>query len=425
MPAPSELPTWATAGSAEITEPTDPIKAQGFVDGYPAAHEWVNWFWNSVSEWLGWIAGGGQGTYSDPETAYAEMDAGETAWVFEVEDGYQGAEHTTPAAPTAVVQDMDVDGVYLYYCLTTAGYRRARTLPSTLAATYTPTNAGTVVAIASDGRSVALAYGNYVECFEPTGASRWAYNHSAAVQDVAFAPNGDVLFVGTSALANSWTNLNRLGRVTGTSTGPGWVKDFYTGVAGTLYSVCSAGGRVIAAGGVNGGGDNIVVYDEGTGAELRTGTTGADVSEPGCLASDGVMVFVALSADPYLEVYGLLYLDAVSTRSDIAIHCHAVAVDQDHVYLALEETGSGDGYVQAITKDTFTPIYQTDTLTADYPTAVASDGSGLFYGQTADAGGTLHRVYRGRNRAELWRRTDPTDGAVTPWTRAIYPIRER
>jgi len=423
MPAPTEpSPTWATAATAEITEPTDPVKEQGYVDGYPASHEWVNWFWNLVGSWLAWMSAGGQNHYSTPDAAYADLDDGETAWVWEREEGVQGEDHTLAVAPAAAIQDMDVDGVYVYYALTTAGYQRDRTLPGSVSATYTPTNAGTVVAIATDGDSVALAYGNYVECYEIDGTSRWVYDHSASVQDVAFA-GGDVVFVGTSDAANSWTNLNRLAKATGSNVSPGWIKDFYSSGAGTLYSVCVAGGRVIAAGDVNPSAKNIVSYDISSSAEIATAATATDVSMGRCVACDGVMVYVGVQADTYLEILNLTALTAFDTLTSVGVACFAVAVDQDHTYMALE--AAGNGWVGAITKDTLSPIYKTDSLTADYPTAVASDGSALFYGQTADGGGTVHRVYRGRNRAELWRRTDHSDSTVTPWARAIYPIRER
>lgn len=55
MSRPDQLPTWATAGGADIDEPTDGQKETGWVNGQVPTAGWWNWWANLVYTWLVYI----------------------------------------------------------------------------------------------------------------------------------------------------------------------------------------------------------------------------------------------------------------------------------------------------------------------------------------------------------------------------------
>lgn len=53
MAKPSSLPIWATT-SAQTTEPSSGKKAEGWLRGYRAVADWLNWWMNLVYNWVDW-----------------------------------------------------------------------------------------------------------------------------------------------------------------------------------------------------------------------------------------------------------------------------------------------------------------------------------------------------------------------------------
>lgn len=56
MPAPTELPEWASGGSAAITDPTLAEKQLGWTDGEEPPAEYFNWWMNLVFLWISYLS---------------------------------------------------------------------------------------------------------------------------------------------------------------------------------------------------------------------------------------------------------------------------------------------------------------------------------------------------------------------------------
>jgi len=55
MAAPTSSVDWATDGGAEVSEPSAPQKATGFVHAEKPPAHWINWILKNLDEWIKWI----------------------------------------------------------------------------------------------------------------------------------------------------------------------------------------------------------------------------------------------------------------------------------------------------------------------------------------------------------------------------------
>lgn len=433
MARPTEVPTWATSGSADVDEPSAQRKALGWIAGQPPPAGQFNWWMNLVGSWLTWLAGV-PALYDDPADAYDAMEDGEVALVWQKEQGRPGADNTAFNLGFATISDLDVDGRRLYYCTASLGYRRLRTSAAGAAeVTYTPTNAGTVLSIATNGLIVVLAYGNYVEAFTAsTGASLWVYDHAAAVRDVCL----DLLRVYACGEPDGGGH-----EVVALNITDGSVLASYDH-NGSCYAICTDGKSVVVAGAASG---------HASGASLRRltisladatneGGTSADTTgvawnqvqlvaqdRQHTLATDGTRLFCgygtggpANSVEVRSLITGVSYVARMMTAGDL---CRSISCDQDQVFAGIE-SAAGDGIVYGFDKNTLWPTLRTTTRVADPVLAVVSDGASLWYGVQTAATYALYKTYRGRDCPRPWRRMDHDSGAepFTPWARAIYPL---
>jgi hypothetical protein len=58
MARPSELPEWASGGSAQVVDPTSGKKAIGWTSKEKPANQLLNWWQKNVYSWIDWLAAG-------------------------------------------------------------------------------------------------------------------------------------------------------------------------------------------------------------------------------------------------------------------------------------------------------------------------------------------------------------------------------
>lgn len=425
MPLPTDTPNWANAAAADdVATPPDASRAAGWPFGLPPPHEWVNWFWQLTSQWLTHIAGGGHpGTQDWLDEAYDAVDDGELVWVWRPNAGAGGSVYEA-TNPSADLVDADTDGVHLLYATAATAYLRPRRGGSNLA-TYNPSDSGTLRSVATDGQTVALAYGDHVEAYDMDGTSRWSVDTGAAVHDVAVY-EGNVYACGVNG-------ARALATDDGTEE---WVYDH----GGTLYALAAGADRVFVAGDASGhaSGATLRAIRSFNGADAAgEGGTSTDTqglawdqvqttpqSEPHTLATDGLRLICGypVAATNELEVRSAGD-GSISVSRSLGEGVHAVAADQG-LLLAGVETSGGDGYTLGLDRSNLGTLWRTITHSGSVPTAVCSDGQDVFY---TTSGGTerLHWCSRGPNSPTLFLRVDYADATYgvggLPMTGAIIP----
>lgn len=435
MSIPTEVPNWAnSAAAADVATPPAATQAAGWPAGLKPPHEWVNWFWQLVSQWLTYIAAGGHpGTATWIDEAYAAVGDGELIWVWHPNAGQGGSQYDAINLGAAAV-DMDVDGVHVYYLTSTAGYRRDRRGGGSTV-TYTPSDTGTLRSIASDGQLVVLAYGDVVEAFSIDGTSLWTYDHGAAVNDVAiYKPGGasqpQVFLCG--AADGTGHSAKSLEGDDGTL-----VWEYNHG--GTLQAIAAGANRCFIAGAASshGSGATLRALRAFNGADAANeGGTLADTlamawdvvqataqATPHTLATDGLRLVCGYPSTATFEIDVRGVGDGlVGVERTLAQSVRGVAIDQGLILAAIE-TGAGDGYVAALEFGTLATLWRTVTHTGSVPTAVASDGQGVFYSTGTTT--SLHWCSRGPNKPELFLRVDYDEATYgidgLPMTGAIVP----
>ena len=437
MAAPTTIPEWATGATAEKTEPPADIQSTGFTDGYPPPHEYINWFWNLVSVYLK-----GGGVFDSPEAAYAALDDGGKALVWDATTDAPltvGSAVTlgTSMVPSGVVA---CDGVYVYVGglvggATTPVYQFDRSLSSTTQiTTYTPANTGLASSIDCDGEYVAVANTQYVDLFTVDGTLVWTYDHGGTVYAVKLT-DGDVIMVGEEV-----TNISvrRLSNASGTVV---WEYDHGEAV----YGLAVALPRVFIYGdaSAHATGAQLRCLVAATGAAATTeGGTAADTTgiawddatarSPNpfnFLATDGKRLFLidpATSPDT-LEVCSITDGESLASRQVSLSTALGLTVDDRHVYVSTYN--SSVSAIEAFDKDTLNPVGRTATVAGTITGNTSwpvSDGASLFWLLVPGSGpSTSHfrRVTLANPAPRLWERTDHTvaEGRL-PWRRLINPI---
>lgn len=431
MPRPTTSPEFAeSAAVSDVSQPLPAILSTGWPFGLKPPHEWVNWLQRLTGQWLAWLGGGGLGNpYQDPATAYADMADGDFARVWDATAPSSGGTSYGSITIGADLIDCDGDGVYVYMLTSTTGRRRTRLSPHTVSGVYTPTNAGTRVAIAGNGRIVVIAYGNYVEAFEPTGASRWVYNHGALVADVCLY-HDKVYAVGSAD--GSGHELVCIDQTAGTKT---WGYDH----GNTLVAVCAAAKRVFIAGAISihatGATLRAVVAADGKDA-ANEGGNGADgnglawdqvqtsaQTARHTLATDGQHLYCGYpsSAAAELDVRGVGDGEVVFDRV-LSYSVSSVCVDPVGVLVTTNNVS--DGYLWSLDRQTLSTQWKTAVASAIPYLAAWSDGYDVFVATaTGTAASELRWMARGNGAPTIWHRPDWTvTDHDSPWRGLINPF---
>lgn len=411
---PSSLPEWASAGGADITEPSEAQKDAGWADSDIPPNEWVNWWWNLVYQWIAHLAGA-SAKYLTLEDAVAGLSAGDTAIVDEHDLDSETGTLNASAAPGANVVALDGDGAYLVYSTGGDPVRVARDDLGTVLTTYTKTNAGTVASIRTDGVYVVAAYGQYLECWDVAGTSQWVYDHGATVNDCCLDSTRAYL------AGDAGTGTHHARAITIATGLSAWDYDH----GGNLEAIDTDGKRVVIAGAVSGHASGAHVRalraDNGFDA-TNEGGTGADTTAVAwdqvignpvlypALRLDSHHVYLPQGAGVNELVLGIGDGATVATLSGTA--GTSIALDQDLLILG------ASAVVRAYDKRTLALVW--GYIAPANVLSMFSDGTGVFTGITTGSGDELRRLYRG-NRARVWRRVDPSADAYIPYRQLIIP----
>ncbi len=410
---PSDLPTWATGAGAELSTPPTASQSNGWVAGLKPPHEWFNWWMNLVYQWLSYFDDT-VSIWDDLAEAAAELSVGDSGVVFE-DDNDVGPGTTTESKNTAVasatqlVCDIRSDGRRVFiaqgdvdpkaYARTLAGAQSG----GSPVVTYTRTNTGSVSKILSNGTTVVVAYGVYVEAFNwSTGASLWVFTCGiSSVLDIAmFGNRVYVVSSLTNGTGNSVNNrhVHALNKTTGAV-----VASYQHSAAGSVSNVCTNGRQVFISGAASTyasacttralRASDLADYDgEGNGGAAPVDDDGlawnrvdAVVVASQCIDCDGRFVYMGYgsAAANQLVVLGQADGDVAWTYADpdASMSTLAVCVDQDYAYIAVDD-GSGEGFVKAFDKATGTLIWKwgDNSLGPAHCSVVAlcSDGQALF-----------------------------------------------
>jgi hypothetical protein len=414
MSKPATLPTHDTNGTL-LTTPPAGILADGYQPLDKPSAGWFNWLFYWVCQWLAWLDIR-TSTYTLLETMVAGTAIGETAELAEADaTSLPGSSISNYAAGGAVLS-LAADGLYVYVARAAVVTRYTRAGAST-GVTYTPTNAGTVVRVVCNGEVVVVAYGNYVEAFEITGASRWVVNHGAQVRDVCLTATFAYMVGAISANIH----VRALGIATGALS---W--SYRHSAAGTVWSVASDGRSVFIASTASSypTGANMRALNASNGRDAAADPPAAvadadglawdrvsatDVTSGACLAVDDERLYVGYQTAVTVEARAKLTGEILATVTPPAIVVVGLAIDQDFLVVG----GSANQSFGLAKKDLSTAWRYNGTGAA----IVTSDGAAAWIAY----GSTVYRVARG-NRTGRWLRVAPS-GVGHPYRWLAIPQR--
>lgn len=450
MPTPpSTIPTWCTAPAdpGDIDTPPAPTIAAGWQAGIKPPHEWVNWWWNLVGQWVAFVADTAQ-VFDDltDACAYADtnMDPGDMLVVFEDDNdtGPGVLEVTDLSGGTGPYGGIDACGdlvVFSIGAFDCKGVNRDLTgagpNPPEPIAYYTRTNAGSNYAIRTDGSFTVQAYGNYVECFNArTGASVWVFDATVPVADLCLCAGFLYIVHGTTtgagdAVANR--HLHKLNLATGAVV---WSIRHSSTAGHELRSVCTNGRQVFVAGSTSAyaSGANMRAVNASNGYDATGECAGGGADVTGLawnrvdavihgvgrvLDCDGTMLYSGYpnTAANQLEAIGQgngVTAWAIA-HPDAAMSAQHVSCDQDYVLMCTSDGGApAEGYVEAYDKRTGALAWRWAKFTGAVPyacTAAVSDGQKVFVLGLDDS--KLYRLSRG-NVPTRMRVVDPATELV-------------
>jgi len=366
-------------------------------------HEWVNWWWNLVYQWIVYLLVTGGRRYDSLHDALAALAVDDHALV--VEDDLDQAPGSEAVSPThgvgSSVDFVAADGdvvVWLHTDLsaqaTTRSFTGSALAVGDVLATYMVSGAGTARAVCLAGDYVAIAYGNLVDVFDKAagGAPLYTVDHGAAVRDVC----------------TDGTNLYLVG-VSGTGTITARARTLATGAVvwdtdhgATLYSCCTDGRRVYVGGALSAG-VSMRAYEAGSGT-VAWSYTPADATQlhttgHQLAVRDGViyagypgsatLALIAYAAgDPTIEL----------GSANLGVQIDYVTVDQDYLLVGRTPFVGIDLYLF----DRMQYPAMRVSLDIDVTAPIVSDGAAFFTGN----GSEYRRLYRG-NRPMRVSRVDP------------------
>ena len=416
MSKPATTPTHDTNGTL-LTTPPAGILSDGYQPLDKPAAGWFNWLFYWVCQWIAWLDVR-TSTYSLLETLIAGTAIGETAELVETDatSSLPGSSISNFAAGGSVLS-LAVDGTYVYVARAAVVTRYTRAGVST-GVTYTPTNAGTVVRVVTNGEVVVVAYGNYVEAFEITGASRWVVNHGAQVRDVCLTAT----FVYMVGAISANIHVRALGISTGALS---W--SYRHSAAGTVWSVASDGRSVFIGGTASSyaTGANVRALNASNGRDAAADPPAAvadtdglawdkvaatDIISGAALAVDDERLYLGYQAAVTIETRAKLTGEVLATVTPPStVTVVGLAIDQDFLIVG----GSSDESFALAKRDLSTAWRYNGTGAA----IVTSDGAAAWIAY----GSTVYRVARG-NRVGRWLRVAPS-GVGHPYRWLAIPQR--
>lgn len=451
MPTPpSTLPNWATSPGdpGDVSAPPAATQAAGWQGGFKPPHEWVNWWWNLVGQWVLFVSQSAQ-VFNDLDDAVdyadANLSADDMLVVFENDNdtgpGTEEEEEDTGA--TGPFGGLDTyQGLVVFAVGTGEPYGVNRDLEGasgtpTPQVEYTRTESSTAqnYVIKSDGRYTVVAYGTWVECFNATtGASVWVFDmDTIPVADIAIS--GDAVYIVhgiSTGLGDTVANrhMHKLNLLTKAVL---WSLQ-HSPAGDELRSVCTNGRQVFvsgtASGYASGATTRAIVASNGYDAtgECNNGTDAsglawdrvdAVVAGSGrVMDCDGTTLFFGNSSLASLQLEWIGQADGRTVfgiaHPDSSISAAHVSCDQDYVYMSGSDGGSpSEGFVEAYHKRTGVLAWRWASTggTAAYTAAIAavSDGCKLFV--LGDSEAKIWRVSRG-NVPTRFRVVDPANELV-------------
>lgn len=413
-----DVPTWATAGGADIDVPSTQRQANGWIaEDIPPAGE-INWFWNLLAQWVGWLRQSAA-RYTKLEDAINDTVVGDTVVLDENGSSDQLGSSYASGQGALNMEDADTTGLSIILLPEATGnpYEVDRQTMLTTVRTFVKTTAGVSnQRVRSDGYYVVAAYGQYIECWRrDTGASLWQRNLGATFSSSDICIHrGEVIVVGTDSGAG--VNVFSLSRSAGTIS---WSKNH-----GAAAQACCARGDLIficgsASSFASGATLRALRFSNGADATGEMGT--ADTTSTTwnvvqavvqarrrTLATNGKFLFLGYSSTAAVqwEARSLANGGAVYSQAIAGYSTNTLAVDQDHCYW-VGASGGGIGRLFIFNGDGAGIVYRQDE-TAVNLISICSDGT-AFYLIRNNVGATagIMRRYRD-NRVGLWRRMDPT-----------------
>lgn len=426
---PTDLPDWASGPTADVVTPSTSKQANGWYHLEPVPNEWVNWFWNRVTQWLSHLSTASS-RFESLEAAIeaaapaGPLAAGDTFILYE-DDSDQAAGTLLLNNPFSGVVPVSADatGKSTVSVEPTGTFLWSRDRDGGFIRSYTVTTAITTArAIASDGRYVVVAHDNYLECFDhDTGASQWEYNHGGAVNGVAIGTD-HVYMVGADV---SNVSVRAISIATGLSS---WNYDH----GAEVFSVAYVGDQLLIGGAASAHGSAATTraIEAATGKDAANegglGTSALDViwdstlgafTKAGQLVTNGRIVGLRTGTSA-LRAINLRNAGTVHTFA-VADTCTGVAIDHSMIY-ACDDEGINDGAVYAWDLANGAAIWKwRDSATPRRCGGLVSDGAALWvWGfQSTDSGWKLARG----NSPELWRRVDPGISKNLPLRQLAVP----
>lgn len=279
-----DKPSWATGGAASISAPTAAKQALGFVSREKPGRGLVNWLFNRIGQGLANLIDGAI-TYDDLDDFISSAEPGDTGIVKATPDLAFRQLYTASQA----VKSVDGDGEKLATIVGTAFQLRTAATPTTVDATFTPTNAVTTARRAlTNGTHVLIAHDQYIELFDrDTQASLWTFDHGAAVTDIALDGQRAYLVGVTS----SSKTIRAINITTGSEQ---WSVDCDAG----WNAIATDGKQVYAGGnGSSGGGDlsagsTFAIFNAALGTLVSEDNTAGTVANARAIATDGAVTLV-------------------------------------------------------------------------------------------------------------------------------------
>ena len=447
---PTDIPVWATSGT--ITEPSSGQQAAGFLLQDFPPFQWVNWFWNRTALWAAHFAGAASkfATLEDAASATqaggALLNSGDTFILDEQQDSSVRFGETTHTANPGSMQNIIVANgraVLLASGTVAEVYAYSRDL-STLIRTFSDASVTlTYDAIASDGEIVVgVSAGSKIVVWNyHTGATLWTATASSTgnLEDIAIG--ADLLYFAYS-FDGSGGNGGVLAYNRAAPATQAWDFDHAGSSAGGVWSISYNGQYVFLIGDATG---------SASGATFRAinAVNGRDLTNEGGLGtepdawnstlnhghgaggryllSDLHHVYIndvnsgnirryGAVAGPALGAFNTDYTSIVAGTPNAVPR--ALAIDNDYLWAACEDTSSSNGFLVGICKYSMRPsvINQLGSKDVFY---CDTDGHAVYMASNR-SGAQFERIERG-TLPGLWRFSDPSDTPRLPMRQSLHP----
>lgn len=399
----STPPSWATAGSAEVTPPNPAQRAAGFVSGTVVVTGFVNWLFAQVWAWIAYLDALGT-PYTSLTTAWDALVAGQAATVFEDDSG---APTTYSASTGAQVGCLATDGRYLVWAAATGNpVVASRDTPGTTIRTLTRTSTGANRAVVIVGDLVLLAYGQRAELFRlSTGASLWVYDHGAAVNDVAIYDLSAYL-VGASGTGT--ITAREIALVNGVQ-----LSSYNHGAA--LHSVWADAGGIYIGGLAGTGGAHLRGFALGSISSPAWSTIlTAALGDSGLIRGDDLRLVAGVDDGTVSLIDrgdGTVVTSRLITGGYGAPAVRGLDIDHGGIYVSTWDSAGTASVISRL--DKALNLAWTATGGSETAAGIVSDGGRLWTWGTPTGSNPGLRSHRRQNRPGTWFRRDTT---TTPGT---------